>query len=270
VIGNPRDVLSRPAPPPDLTLRYGEHPDQVADVRLPEVCDAPLVIFIHGGFWQAAYDRAHTGPLAADLAGRGYAVATIEYRRVGQPGGGWPGTFSDVAAAIAAVPDLLAKELAHRGAPPVNIDRPVLAGHSAGGHLALWYAAVAPDAVRGVLALAPVADLIAAHRLRLGDDAVFGLLGGRPDALPDRYASADPMAHLPLKVRTVIVHGTDDERVPVELARDYAEAAARTGDDTTLVELPGVEHFAVIDPLSAAWPAVLDALRTVTDAWSGV
>jgi pimeloyl-ACP methyl ester carboxylesterase len=269
VIGDPRDVLTRPSSPPDFTLRYGEHSDQVADVRVPGIHDAPLVIFIHGGFWQAAYDRSHAGPLAADLVERGYAVATIEYRRVGQPGGGWPGTFSDVAAAIAAVPDLLAKELAHRGQPPVNVDRPILAGHSAGGQLALWYAAVAPDAVRGVLALAPVADLIAAQRLGLGDDAVLGLLGGAPDALPDRYASADPMAHLPLKVPTVIVHGVDDDRVPIELARDYTAAAARTGDDTTLVELAGVEHFAVIDPLSAAWPAVLDALRTVVDAGSG-
>jgi pimeloyl-ACP methyl ester carboxylesterase len=258
-------VLTRPASSPDLTLRYGEHPDQIADVRLPDVPDAPLVIFVHGGFWQVAYDRAHVAPLAADLATRGYAVATVEYRRVGQPGGGWPGTFSDIAAAVAAVPDLLAKELAHRGAPPVNVDRPILAGHSAGGHLALWYAAVAPDAMCGVLALAPVADLVAAARGRLGDDAVVGLLGGEPDALPDRYASADPMAHLPLKVRTVIVHGTDDGPVPVELSRDYATAASRSGADTTLVELAGVEHFALIDPLSSAWPAVLKALRSVAE-----
>ena len=264
MIGTPRDILTRSAPPPDLTIRYGEQPDQLADVWLPHATPAPLVIFIHGGFWRAAYDRTHAAPLAADLAERGFAVATIEYRRVGQPGGGWLGTFSDVAAAAAAVPDLLAKELAHRGLPPVNADRPILAGHSAGGHLALWYAAVAPDAVGGVLALAPVADLIAAVRRRLGNDAVVALLGGGPDALPDRYASADPMAHLPLKVRTIIVHGVEDEEVPVELSRDYAESAQRAGDDTALVELAGVEHYAVIDPLSRAWPAVLEALRQLT------
>jgi len=266
VIGNPRDVLNRPAPPPDFTLRYGEGAEQVADVRLPATESAgPLVIFIHGGFWQAAFDRAHVAPLAVDLAERGYPVATIEYRRIGQPGGGWPGTFSDVAAAAAAAPDLLGKELAHRGLDPIDVDRPVLAGHSAGGHLSLWYAAVAPDAVRGVLALAPVADLIAGFRRRLGDDAVAGLLGGSPEDLPDRYASADPMAHLPLKVPTAIVHGTEDDRVPIELSRDYAEAARRCGDQTHLVELPGVEHFAVIDPLSGAWPSVLEALRSVSE-----
>jgi len=250
VIGNPRDVLDRPAPPPDFTLRYGEHPDQLADVRLPvtEKAGAPLVIFIHGGFWRAE---------------RGYAVAAIEYRRVGQPGGGWPGTFSDVAAAVAAVPDLLGKELAHRGLPTFDVDRPVLAGHSAGGQLALWYAAVAPDAVRGVLGLAPVADLITAHRLGIGDDAVASLLGGDPAARPELYASADPMAHLPLNVRTVIVHGAADDRVPIELSQLYVAAARRSGDDTTLVELAGVEHFALIDPMSKAWPAVLDALRSL-------
>jgi pimeloyl-ACP methyl ester carboxylesterase len=263
VNGNSRDVLGRIAPPPDFTVRYGEHPDQIADVRLPDAATSQLVIFVHGGFWRTEFDRAHAGPLAADLAERGYAVATIEFRRVGQPGGGWPGTFSDVAAAVAAVPDLLAKELAHRGLPAVDVDRPVLAGHSAGGQLALWYAAVAPDAVRGVLALAPVADLIAAQRQGIGDDAVTGLLGGGPEELPDTYASADPMAHLPLNVRTVIVHGTDDDRVPIELSRHYASAAARLGDDTRLVELDGVEHFGLIDPQSKAWPSVLEALLDV-------
>ena len=266
--GNPRDVLHRPAPVTDLSLRYGEHPGQVADVWLPTADDRPgepLVLFFHGGFWRAEFDRTHVAGLACDLAGRGYPAATVEYRRVGQAGGGWPGTFSDVAAAVAAVPDLLNSELQHRGMPGVQADRPVLAGHSAGGQLALWYAGVAPDAVRGVLALAPVADLAGAQRDRIGDDAVLALLGGTPQELPDRYASADPMAHLPLKVPAVIVHGTDDDRVPIELSRGYIDAARRSGDSATLVELDGVEHFAVIDPQSAAWPAVVQALRTVAD-----
>ncbi|GAA2618149.1 alpha/beta hydrolase [Dactylosporangium fulvum] len=261
---DPRDVLSRPAPPADFTLRYGEDPDQVADVRLPAVAGAPLVLFIHGGFWRHEWDRTHTGPLAADLAARGYAVATVEYRRTGRPGGGWPGTFSDVASAAVAVPDLLAKEIAHRGLRPVSVDRPILAGHSAGGHLALWYAAVAPDAIGGVVALAPVADLVRAYELDLDNGAVADLLGGPPDHMPTAYASADPMVNLPSTVRTVVIHGADDTIVPVELSREYCRKARRAGDDTTLVELAGVEHFAVIDPESAAWPAVLAAFGTVT------
>jgi acetyl esterase/lipase len=257
-------VLSRPAPEPDFTLRYGEHPDHVADVRLPAVPNAPLVLFVHGGFWRHEWDRAHVGPLAADLAARGYAVATIEFRRTGAPGGGWPGTFSDVAAAAVAVPDQLAKEVAHRGLLPVSVDRPIMAGHSAGGHLALWYASVAPDAVGAVVALAPVADLARAYELDLDDGAVADLLGGGPVSAVEAYRSADPMRNLPSGVRTVIVHGVLDDIVPVELSRDFCRAARRAGDDTTLVELAGVEHFGVIDPRSAAWPAVLAAFGTVT------
>ncbi|MER7008920.1 alpha/beta hydrolase [Dactylosporangium sp. NPDC000555] len=261
---DPRDVLSRPAPPPDLTLRYGEHPDHVADVWLADAPNAPLILFMHGGFWRQEWDRAIAGPLAADLAARGYTVAAVEFRRTGQAGGGWPGTFSDVAAAAVAVPDLLAKEVAHRGLLPVSVDRPILAGHSAGGHLALWYATVAPDAIGGVVALAPVTDLARAYELNLDDGAVADLLGGAPDAVPDAYASADPMANLPSGVRTVVVHGAEDDIVPVELSRDYCRSAHQAGDDTTLVELADVEHFAVIDPRSAAWPAVLAAFGTVT------
>jgi pimeloyl-ACP methyl ester carboxylesterase len=114
-----------------------------------------------------------------------------------------------------------------------------------------------------VLALAPVADLIESYRQGLGDDAVAALLGGTPEELPDRYASADPMAHLPLNVPVAIVHGADDDRVPIGISRKYARLARNAGDDTTLVELAGVEHFAVIDPLSAAWPSVVEALRSV-------
>ncbi|GAA3449396.1 alpha/beta hydrolase family protein [Dactylosporangium matsuzakiense] len=261
---DPRSVLRRPASEPDFTLRYGEHPDHVADVRLPAVPNAPLVLFVHGGFWRREWDRAHAAPLAGDLAARGYAVATIEFRRTGQTGGGWPGTFSDVAAAAVAVPDQLAKEVAHRGLLPVSVDRPIMAGHSAGGHLALWYASVAPDAVGGVVALAPVADLTRAYELDLDGGAVADLLGGGPESVPEAYRSADPMRNLPSGVRTVIVHGADDDIVPVELSRDYCRAARRAGDDATLVELAGVEHFGVIDPLSPAWTAVLAAFGTVT------
>ncbi len=256
---DPRQVLTRPAPPPDRTVRYGDHPDQLVDLRVPiptrtfpEDASRPFsgdarpgVIFIHGGFWRAAFDRTHAGPLSADLATRGYPVATVEFRRVGTPGGGWPGTLDDVSAAVAAATAELG------GAP-------VLMGHSAGGHLALWYAARAPERVRAVVALAPVADLVLAHELGLGAGAVAALLGGGPADVPDRYAAADPMRHLPLPVPAVLVHGTEDDRVPVEVSRRYATAAG-----VHLVELPGVEHFGVIDPLSRAWPAVLEALDRV-------
>jgi acetyl esterase/lipase len=259
---DPRDVLTRWAPGPDLTVRYGDHFDHVADVRLPDGGSAgPLVIFIHGGFWKAEYDRTHTGPLAVDLAARGYPVATIEFRRIGQEGGGWPGTFTDVAAAVDRVPGLIAEALAARGRDVPELACPILAGHSAGGHLALWCAGRATVPVRGVLALAPVADLALAHRLRLDDGAVAALLGGGPEEVPERYAAADPARSVPSGVPTIIVHGTEDDRVPLEVSRSYVAAAREAGADASLIELPNTEHFAVIDPRAAVWSTVLGALR---------
>src|SRR5690242_9533275 len=166
------DVLTRAAPPPDFVVSYGPGDDQVADVRLPAQSarprPAPLVLFLHGGFWRAAYDRAHTGPLAEALAAAGFAVCTPEFRRTGQAGGGWPGTFDDVAAAVDALPGLVA-EVAGAAADVVDVGRVVLGGHSAGGHLALWAAGrgrlpeterwhASASGVVGVVSLAGVCD----------------------------------------------------------------------------------------------------------------
>ncbi|HEY2950444.1 MAG TPA: alpha/beta hydrolase [Micromonosporaceae bacterium] len=256
-----RGVLGRPAPPPDITVSYGDHPDQVIDVRLPPPGGEirPIVIFVHGGFWRATWDRAHVGPLAADLAARGWPVATVEYRRTGEDGGGWPGTLDDVAAGIAAACDL---------GSAVGLGEStgtILAGHSAGGHLALWYAAThdargpcGPGALLGVLALAPIADLAEAYRLNLDEGAVAALLGGGPEQWPDRYASADPIALDPPAGPVTLLHGTADAQVPIAQSRAYA---ARSDVRAELVELPGVGHFELIDPDSSAWPTVLDALR---------
>lgn len=242
------DVLSRPAPPPDVVLRYGDHPDHVIDLRLPAEQTGPLVVFLHGGFWQAAYDRTHTGPLAADLAARGFPVACPEYRRVGQAGGGWPGTLDDVEAALAALPGLVRPHADPAGA--------VLAGHSAGGHLALLNAGT--PGLAGVVALAPVADLAAAHRAGTGDGAVADLLGGGPDDVPERFDRADPARRGPLPIPTVIIHGDVDDRVPLDNSAGYAASVG--GELCRMQVLSGVEHFAVIDPLSEAWPHVVTAL----------
>jgi acetyl esterase/lipase len=256
-----RGILTRPAPPPDLTVSYGDHPDQVIDIRLPGPGWAarPLVIFVHGGFWRATWDRAHVGPLAADLTARGWPVATIEYRRTGEEGGGWPGTFDDAAAGIAAACDLGSAV----GLPETT--GTILAGHSAGGHLALWYGAThdargqsGPGALLGVLALAPIADLAEAYRLNLDDGAVAALLGGGPEQWPDRYAAADPMGLDPPTAPVTLLHGTVDTRVPIAQSRAYA---AKPDGHVQLVELPGVEHFGLIDPDSSAWPEVLDAFQ---------
>lgn len=241
---DPSSVLTRPAPPPDRTVSYGDHPDQVIDVREPaagQPARSP-VVFIHGGFWRVAYGRDHTGPLAVDLARRGWPVAQLEFRRVGQDGGGWPGTLDDIRAGLVCAGEQL-------GGPPI------VAGHSAGGHLALWAAGSAAVPVRGVLALAGVCDLRLGYQLNLGNGAVAALLGGGPEEHPDRYSQADPMVHGRLDAPVTLVHGLADPYVPVALSRSYAAA---TG--AHLVELPDVEHFGLIDPEAGAWPAVLTAL----------
>ncbi|MEU1588622.1 alpha/beta hydrolase [Micromonospora sp. NPDC005710] len=258
---DPRAVLTRPAPEPDLTVAYGDDPDQVADLRLPAGTGPvrPLVVVLHGGFWRAEYDRGHTGPMAAALAAAGYPVAQLEYRRTGQPGGGWPGTLTDVLAGVAALPVLAAEAMPGRVSPAA----PVLVGHSAGGHLALYVAATAPATVGGVLALAPVADLVEAYRRNLDSGAVAALLGGGPAQVPDRYAAADPRMLVPIPTRTVVVHGSDDLQVPAEMSRDFVAAASAAGSEISLVDLPGCEHFGLIDPESSAWPQVLAALRSL-------
>lgn len=224
-------------------LRYGDSPDQVAEYY-PAADARALVLFLHGGYWRAAYDRSHARPLAGALAGAGYAVLLVEYRRVGQAGGGYPGTLEDVATAM----DTL-----------VGADLPLLlAGHSAGGQLALWAATRQSERLRGVLALAPVADLRLGVKLRLGDGAIDAFLGGSPTDVPERYAVADPAGLPAPNVPVTILHGDADDVVDPDVSRSYA-ADGRA----TLTLLPGADHFGVITPGSPDWPHVLTALRAL-------
>jgi acetyl esterase/lipase len=210
------------------------------------------VILIHGGYWRMRYRLDLMHLLAADLNARGYSVWNIEYRRMGMPGGGWPGTFDDVTTAMDALAGL------HGAA--VRPGRVGLVGHSAGGLLALWAARRAwTPSVRVVpalaVSLAGVCDLAEAARLRLSEGAVSELLGGGPAERPEVYRQADPAALASHGVRELVVHGTGDTHVPYELSQRYAAA---TG--ATLLSLPGVDHFEVIDPATAAWSRIAGEL----------
>ncbi len=290
--GDPADVLTRPGRPPDLVLRYGAGPDHVADVHLPPAGSraragtgerALLTIFLHGGFWRAEYGREHTRPLADALAAAGFVVCAPEYRRTGQPGGGWPGTFDDVAAAADRLPALVAE--ATGGLVAGDPGQAVLAGHSAGGHLALWAASrhrlpagsrwrAERSQWRGVVALAAVSDLAGSYRKALGQQAAGALMGGEPDRFDDnRYLEADPSRLVPVGAPVWLLHGMADDRVPYLMTLDYARwarAAGARASDATCVLLPGAGHFAVIDPLSQEWPQVVDAFRRVAGQdWRG-
>ena len=228
----------------------------------------PVVVVIHGGFWRAKYDLEHIGHMAAALTGEGYATWSIEYRRVGNGGGGWPGTFQDVLVAAARLREL---------GPEHNLDleRVASLGHSAGGHLALWLAGCCnleagtppyvsnPLPLKGVVALAAVSDLRRAWELKLSNDAVGEFLGGGPSDVPDRYQAASPAEMLPLRVRQMLVHGTQDEDVPYEISVGYHAAAVRAEDAATLVTLPMTGHMELVEPWSEAYPSVLGAVRAL-------
>ncbi|MCP2342548.1 alpha/beta hydrolase family protein [Actinomadura rupiterrae] len=230
------------------TVRYGSLPEQFGEYWPGG--DGAAVVLIHGGYWRRRYRLDLMRLLSADLNARGYAVWNIEYRRMDMPGGGWPGTFDDVSAAVDAVTDL------DDGA--IDPARVALVGHSAGGHLALWAAHAAAASGRRlspavVVSLAGVCDLVTGARLDLSNGAVRELLGGGPDELPEVYRQADPMALVPLGVPQLVVHGTADEDVPIELSRRYAEAA---GPEAALLTLPDADHMDMISPDSAAWPQI--------------
>lgn len=242
-----RSVLTRAAPAPELVLPYGDAPDQLVEAWPGEASAArrPLVVLIHGGFWRPAYDRTHLRPLANAVRDAGWTVASIEYRR--EPGR--PDlTVEDVRAALAEV---------HR--MPRHGEGVVVAGHSAGGHLALLAASAAPaPGLLTTIALAPVADLAAAHRLNLGGGAVADFLGA---SAADR-ADLDPVRLPAPRTPVTVVHGADDAVVPIEQARAYRSAHP----GARVVTVPGVAHFALIDPLSPAWPTIRAQLDLVREA----
>jgi acetyl esterase/lipase len=247
--------------------RYGPEPDHFGNLYLPPTSGPhPSAIVIHGGCWRAYWQLDLMDELCKDLVSRGVAAWNVEYRRLGQ-GGGWPMTLIDVAAAIDLL-DLLA--LRH----PLDLDRLVGIGHSAGGHLALWTAgrhrlpagALGANPVvepRCVLVLAGMSDLEECARQGTCDHAVYELLGGSPDEIPDRYAHASPAGLLPLGVPQVLVHGSADVHVDPSVTDAYAGQARAAGDQVTEVRLDGFDHFDVIDPHSAIWQAAFDAVPTL-------
>lgn len=251
-------------------LAYGKHPSQYGVLRLPNVSKkCPVVVTIHGGFWKSKYGLEEISPLDEDLTKRGYATWNIEYRRVGEPGGGWKGTFHDAVDSTNFLSQL-EKNF------PVDLSRVVIIGHSAGGHLALWLASrvnkLNPDEsrnslnipIKGVISLAGVSDLERMWEIdvRKGiDSPVANLIGGTPKELPDRYRFASPIERLPMNIPQILFHGDSDSDVPVELSLGYSHKGTGLKDQVDLTILPKTDHFMLIDPFSAAWESVVRSLN---------
>ena len=242
------DILSLAPPKADARVAYGGDENQFVDLRLP-AGKGPhaLAINLHGGFWRAKYDLGHAGHLCAALTAKGIATANVEYRRVGNAGGGWPGTFADVRTAY---------QFLLQSARQYEFDprRVVVMGHSAGGQLGLCLAAH-ETALTAVISLAGVVDLQRAYALHLSKDAVVEFLGGTPAEVADHYREADPMK-LKIAARQWLMHGAVDDVVPPTFSRDYVGAKQKSKEDVRLVEIAGSGHFGVIDPRSGAWKEV--------------
>ena len=260
-VSDPLDELVEEDGAVTTTHAYGDDPAQVCDLILPAGEVRATVILVHGGYWQAGYDRSLEDAVAADLVADGYAVWNVDYRGVGA-GGGTPATFDDVAAAV----DLLATVGADAG---LDLGRVAIVGHSAGGQLALWAAgrATLPEGAPGAgPALSPVAaasqagvnDLVTAQEQSLGGGAVASLLEIDPgQPVPAELAAiTSPAQMVPLGVPQLIVTGDEDVTVPPSQSETYADAAIAAGDDVLLEIVAGEEHFAHLDPTSRSWAVV--------------
>ena len=255
------DYLAQPVVSPDVSIRYGDHPDQFGDLYLPaQVHPAPVVMMIHGGCWQAAYPLTPLGECCAALRARGYAVWNLEYRRLGN-GGGWPSTFL----AVAAGADHLRVLAEHY---PLDLNRVVVVGHSAGGHLALWLATRPklpptsplyiphPLPVHGVVALAAVADLRRGVTATACGTACLELI----DNEESRCAEASPHARLPLDIPHYHLVGGDDPIVPASYVAAFVDAARQAGDLAHLTIVPKCGHFELTTPHSQAWQTVVQTI----------
>ncbi len=260
-----KELLALPQPQPDTVIHYGADSLQFGELRLPRAKGIhPVVVVIHGGCWMSAFGVNHARSESEALRAAGVAVWTIEYRRVGSPGGGWPGTFEDVGAAI--------DYLRHLEQPfHLDLSRVVLVGHSSGGHLAVWAAARPkldraeairgrdPLPVHGVVSLAGVPDL----RLPLKTspptcgDAILRLIG---DTSLARLRITSPAEVVPLGIPQTLIGGAEDPIVPAAWANDYADLARKAGDHVTVRIIPHASHFEIIAPGKPAWNEVLAAV----------
>lgn len=271
---NPVELANASVPSSGQRLTYGSDPLQFGELRLPAGNGPhPVAIIVHGGCWVAKLANLDERivsmellrPFAAALTDAGVATWNIEYRRLGNPGGGWPGTFRDVARAIDFIRTLAARNR-------LDLNRVIVIGHSSGGHLAMWLAArpklskaselyvADPLHLAGVVDLDGPVDLkavIPMQRQICGDPVITNLIGGTPEEQPQRYHDASPIELLPLGVPQAVFAG----RMLAADVGPYEAATKRAGDSLQSIVIPNGGHFIFVDPQSENWPQVLQSVR---------
>jgi acetyl esterase/lipase len=266
-----QQLLARERPVATKRIAYGVLPSQFGELWLPAGAGRHrVVILIHGGCWSALLPgHEMMAYLAEDLRQRGNAVWNIEYRRLGEAGSGYPGSFNDVAAAVDWV-KALAKTY------PLDLGNAVVVGHSAGGHFALWAAARSrlpqnsllaskdPLRLKGAVSLAGIGDLktyAARGPGRCGEARVVNLLVNATARWPDDvFADTSPAAMLPLGVAQIVISGAQDPIVPPGFGRYYSQLASAAGDKVEEITVANAAHFELIDPQAPAFAEVKAAI----------
>lgn len=247
---------------PNAQIFYGDAATQYAELWLParpfSPAPPPLVVLIHGGCWLNAYDIQHTQALSTALRHSGYAVWSLEYRRTGDEGGGWPGTFGDIKLGIQAALDYVPENDGSAKTPEYSFDknRIALVGHSAGGHLALLAGAhfIDSSAIRAVIGLAAIVDIAEyANGANSCETATWKFMGGKPMQRPKAYQAANPINQSP-HPNTVLLHGSADAIVAPEQSERLK--------GVTRVLIDGAGHFDMVHPATPSFQALLKQLGT--------
>ena len=268
------DYLALTGPAPSATYAYGRAPSQYAELFVPHGAGPfPVAVLVHGGCWTKEFGGiTQLRNMAGALAARGIAVWNVEYRRVDETGGGYPGTYQDINAAL----DLLAVQAPAHG---LDLHRIVAVGHSAGGQLVQWMAGrsriasgsvlyqSAPLPVREIVSLGGLADLRHEQALiKSSCDRDIVDLTGRPSAgRPDVFSDTNAAELMPNGSHTVLVTGERDTVSPPRVAHDYAARAVKAGDAAEVVILPGASHYDEVAATSEAWPTVLAIIENALE-----
>lgn len=250
---------------PTEVIRYGPEAKQTADLRVPVGNGPfPIAVFIHGGCWDVSFGASSdVAPLADALTKQGIATLNIRYRVVGDEGGGWPGTFRDIGAAIDSVRSISTRY-------PIDSERLIVAGHSAGAHLALWSGMRAklasgsdvavtnplmPKAVVAIDGPGALAEFIGEDAAVCGKPVVVPLMGGTPQQVPARYRDATPQDNLPFGVKQYFVQGAF-----FDLMQPYIDRAKQSGDLTASVKPERGGHFRLLHPTEPQGQATLSLI----------